>query len=1020
MTSAPADPPSDHADSSATMTPLAKALSQALGKARACHQAGELAAAEQLYQAILGTQPQHAAANYGLGMLRLQQAQAVAAVAYLQAALEAEPQAADHWLAYIDALLATGDADGARQALDLGRRHGLAGAAVESLAQRLASPTEEAAAVSASPAATATPGVDTRRRPDGRRGKKTAGRRPPLPFQRTLAGAIALANDGKLHDAEARARSLIECFPQRGEGWKVLGAVLKMQARNDEALAALQRAVDLLPDDPQALANLGVALTEAGDLAAAEDAQRSALTIQYDFPEAHFNLGNVLYALGRIAEAEDSFHRALELRPDFALAHCNLGNCLLQQNRPDEAAASYRLALAQRPELAEAHYNLADLLCAQGRRPEAEAELRLALRYRPDFPQALYNLGNTLNELGRSDEAEAAWRQAIACQADFPEALAALGSLLAERRCWPEAEAALRSALRLRPGLPEAHYNLASALGQQGRLREAEDEWRQALACKADFPEALVGLGIVLKQLGQLPAAEENLRRALAIRPDLGEAHNTLGAILRDQHRLTEAEASLHRALAIKPELAGAWLNLGVTCADLGRHEEAERACRRALALQPDYWLAHSNLLYCLTHNERCSAGELFAEHLRFAELFEAPLRNEWLPHGNTREAERRLQIGFVSGDLRHHAVASFLEPVLTELARYPTLVLHAYSNYPLEDEVSDRLRQYFTNWQAVAGIADDDLAQRIRADGIDILIDLSGHTGHHRLLTFARKPAPIQASWIGYPGTTGLQSIDYFLADRFFLPVGEFDDQFTETIVRLPASAPFLPSADAPAVGPLPALACGHLTFGSFNRPTKISPAVVALWCQLLRALPGSRMLLAAMRPDGRAEQLAGEFAENGIARERLLFQPRSDMRTYLELHQQVDICLDTFPYTGGTTTLHACWMGVPTLTLAGATVPGRAAASTLGHVGLPGFIAPDANEFVTRGREWAADLEQLATLRAGLRERLQQSALGHPELVAAGLERTFRMIWQRWCQGLAPRAFEITANDLTAQARP
>ncbi|SFC75514.1 Glycosyl transferase family 41, partial [Polaromonas sp. OV174] len=323
--------------------------------------------------------------------------------------------------------------------------------------------------------------------------------------------------------------------------------------------------------------------------------------------------------------------------------------------------------------------------------------------------------------------------------------------------------------------------------------------------------------------------------------------------------------------------------------------------------------------MFSISQNEAVDAAALFAEHCRFGAQFEAPLRAQWPQHGNSREPARCLQVGFVSGDLYNHAVASFIEPVLVHLAAYASLSLHAYANHPTDDSVTQRLRGHVKHWHPVVGLSDAALAEKIRADGIDILIDLSGHTSKHRLLSFVRKPAPVQVSWIGYPGTTGLSSMDYYLSDRFILPPGQFDHQFTEKLVYLPANAPFLPAAYAPLVNDLPALSHGYLTFGSFNRPSKISRAVIALWSQLLRALPDSRMVLGAMREDDQYDTLTAWFAEERIARERLDFHPRSGMRNYLALHHQVDVCLDTFPYNGGTTTYHALWMGVPTLTLAG-----------------------------------------------------------------------------------------------------
>jgi predicted O-linked N-acetylglucosamine transferase (SPINDLY family) len=400
----------------------------------------------------------------------------------------------------------------------------------------------------------------------------------------------------------------------------------------------------------------------------------------------------------------------------------------------------------------------------------------------------------------------------------------------------------------------------------------------------------------------------------------------------------------------------------------------------------------------------------LFADHRRFGEVFEAPLRPTWRPHDNLRDPAKPLQVGSVSADLYNHAVSTFFEPVLKHLAQSTALVVSAYSNRNRrnEDATSRRLRQHVKHWHNVDMLTSLELAEKIRADGIDILIDLSGHTSGNRLETFARKPAPVQVSWMGYPGTTGLESMDYYLCDPFILPPGRFDSQFTEKLVYLPANAPFQPFAEAPPVNDLPALRAGHMTFGSFNRLNKISRNVVALWAQLLRAVPTSRMVLGGLPREGEYESLLDWFDGEGIERHRLDFHQRSSMRHYLALHHQVDVCLDTFPYNGGTTSLHALWMGVPTLTLAGATMVSRAGVSVLGHVGLDEFVVQDAPAFAAQGASWANRLPELAQLRAGLRGRFAQSAIGQPSLMAAALERALRTMWQRWCAGLPATSFD------------
>ena len=310
--------------------------------------------------------------------------------------------------------------------------------------------------------------------------------------------------------------------------------------------------------------------------------------------------------------------------------------------------------------------------------------------------------------------------------------------------------------------------------------------------------------------------------------------------------------------------------------------------------------------------------------------------------------------------------MAYFTAPLLAALARESGLELTAYSNSLADDAVTAGLRRHFRRWRRVADMPDAALAEQIAADGIDILIDLSGHTRGNRLLTFARKPAPIQCGWIGYLGTSGLESVDYYLADPYFLPLNEFQPLFTEKLLHIPVVTPFQPAAAAPAVEPPPAIASGRFTFGSFARPMKLNPQTIALWSQLLTALPNSRLLLGALPLDHDPGPVAKAFAANGVARDRLDFLRTCSLEGYLGAHHRIDLCLDPLPYTGATTTCHALWMGVPTLTLAGKTPAGRLGQALLAHCGLAAFIAKDTSGFLEKGMEWAGNVDGLVELPA------------------------------------------------------
>jgi len=797
---------------------------------------------------------------------------------------------------------------------------------------------------------------------------------------RTRAGEVAPSDinqldalfiAGRYRELESQAGMLLARYSNSGQVWKILSASLLLQGK--DALQSLQKTAQLLPEDAEVHCNLGSALRERNQMEGAISHFRRAVELRPDFAEIHYNLGSALREIGQFESAVASCRRALQIKPDYADAHSLLGSALTDMGELDSAVASFHLALEIQPSFAEAHSDLGNALKALGQLDNAVASYQRALEIKPDLAQVHCNLGNALHDLGQYEKSAESCRRALQIKPDLAEAHFNLGNALRDLGQLDGAIASFRHALEIKPGFVQVHVNLGNALMDHGQPNDALTSYRRALEIKPNDPEMHINVGNALQDLGKMDDVLRSYRQALEINPDFDKANNNMGNVLQGLGRLDEAVASYRRALEINPEYAD----------------------------------AHGNLLFALSHDANVDAKTLFAEHCRFGTQFEAPLRAAWPQHGNDRDPDRRLQIGFVSGDLRNHAVATFIEPMLAHLAQSAHLSLHGYHNHAMEDEVTRRIKGSVTHWNPVFGLSDAELAQHIRDDRIDILIDLSGHTAGNRLLAFARKPAPLQVSWIGYPGTTGLLSMDYYLADRFFLPVAQFAEQFTEKIVHLPVATPFLPFAHAPAVNPLPALGSGHVTFGSFNRANKVSRSVIAVWSKLLCALPDSRMLLGGLAEGSQSENLLAWFAEEGVERERLSVHPRSDVATYLGLHHQVDLCLDTFPYTGGTTTCHALWMGVPTLTLAGHTPFGRDGAGLLGGVGLDIFIAHDADDFVRKGVAWAQDLYALAAIRAQLRARFAQSPIGQPDLVAGALEGALRAMWQRWCAGLPAAHF-------------
>lgn len=986
------------------LQPVSQATDQLLQQAIAHHQSGRLQEAGELYQAILQNQPGHPEANHNLGVIAIQAQQPAAGLPYFVAALDADPTCGQYWLNYIDALFQAGLQEDARAVLALARQQGLQGEEVDALAARL----------NGSASVEVQGGLALRDGEESHPASLAGPLHENTPSHQDMDVIVALFGEGRYAEVATLAQRLTVHYPLHGFGWKTLGVALKLLGRGLDALEPMRKAAMLLPTDVESHYNLGVTLQELGRLDEAEAGYRRALQIDPGYADAYLNLGVTLNKLGRLDEAEQNLRHALQFRPDSAEAHSNLGATLQAQGRLDEAEPSCRRALQLQPDNAMAHNNLGITLQGLERLDEAEASYLRALQIDPGYAEAHGNLGNMLQEQGRLDEAEASFRQALQRNPDDAQSHNNLGVTLQEMGRLNEADAHFQMALLINPDDARAHDNRGNLLCYLERLKEAEASFRKALQVAPEEARIHANLGRFLRRLGRLEEAEASFRQALAISPDDVKTYNHLGLTLQDLGQLDQAEACFRRVLQHTPDHAGTLSNLGQILLSVGRLEEAEAHFRQALQIKPDFAPLYSNLLYYLTLSATADAQSVFSEHARFGEQFEPALKTQWPAHAHLRDPDRRLQIGFVSADFFNHAVATFIEPVLTHLSNHPKLSLHAYYNNVVNDAVMQRLRGHFAHWHPIADLSDAELAEKIHADGIDILIDLSGHTAGNRLLTFARKPAPVQASWIGYPGTTGLKSMDYFLADRFFLPPGQFDAQFTEKIVYLPANSPYLPTKDAPSANRLPALSNGYFTFGSFSRPNKLSPVVIAVWAQLLRALPDSRMLLGGMPEDGNCETLIKWFETEGVIRERLSFHVRCGMESYLNLHQQVDICLDTFPYNGGTTTLHSLWMGVPTLTLAGSTAAGRSGASILGHAGLESFVAHDAADFLEKGLFWTGNLATLSNIRAGLRERFAKSTRGQPAVVAAGVERALRMMWQCWCADLPAESFEVSLQDI------
>ncbi|HZD92109.1 MAG TPA: tetratricopeptide repeat protein, partial [Pseudolabrys sp.] len=631
---------------------------------------------------------------------------------------------------------------------------------------------------------------------------------------------------------------------------------------------------------------------------------------------------------------------------------------------------------------------------------DAVAAYRAAIAARPGFAAAYGNLGIALRTQDALEDAAAAFRQAATLMPDNAEAHVNLGAALAALGQHDEAAAAYRDAVRRRPDLATAHYDLGTVLEALGRPGEAAAAYRAALAADPRLVEARSNLGNILNAQGHRGAALACLREALALDPARPAMHYNLGNALKDAGALDEAVTAYRAAIKLKPDHADAHGNLAIVFMEQGRIEEADAAFRRALDLAPGNAHIRSNWLFCQNYRTDIAADAAFVMHRTFEAQHGRPAAHA--VHGHDRTPGRRLKIGYVSPDFRTHSVAYFVEPLLAAHDRQAVEVT-CYADVAKPDQVTARLQTLADRWVPASGLSDDELAARIRQDRIDILVDCAGHTAHNRLQVLARQPAPVQVNWLGYPNTTGLNAIGYRLVDVVTDPAGAADEVASERLIRLPGGfLCYAGAADAPEPVPPPCLMRGHVTFGSFNNPAKLSPATLDAWGALLARVPDARLLLKG-KPFADAATRAlylSRLTARGIEAERVeLIGWTGTSAHHLSLYARVDVALDPFPYNGTTTTCEALWMGVPVVTLRGDRHAGRVGASLLTRIGAAEWIAESAADYVARAAQLAADRQQLGALRHGLRARVAASPLCDRAAFAGNVEAAYRQMWQAWC---------------------
>jgi len=627
-----------------------------------------------------------------------------------------------------------------------------------------------------------------------------------------------------------------------------------------------------------------------------------------------------------------------------------------------------------------------------------------------DSAAATFALAWKHHQAGSFAQAEQLYKEILQANPSHADAWCFLGGAYQAQGRLAEAEAHYRRAAQLSPEHPSAGDCLGVVVAMQGRLDEAGVIFEELLRFRATDAQVYNNLGYLRYQQARLGEAVAHLNQALRLRPDSAEAHNNLGLALADQGKLDLAIAHCRQALQIRPDFALAHNNLGHFLLKQGRPDQALPNFQQALRLQPDLVTAQSNMLFCLNYDPQADPDAVFAEHCRWGQTQESrkshvgnPMSKELVltsdfRHPTSDDPERRLRVGYVSPDFRIHPLARYLEPVLAHHDANQVEVF-CYAEVAVPDAVTRRLQNLTNGWRWTTGRSDTQLVEQIRGDKIDILVDLAGHTAGNRLPIFAHKPAPVQATWLGYMNTTGLTTVDCRLTDNVLDPRGQ-PVRDTEELMRLPGGfCCFAPPADSPVVSPLPALRRGQLTFGSLHNLFKLNSRVFDLWSQLLKALPVARLLMFRDTLTGTAQAyIRGQFTERGIAGERLDLRQGSSSPGYLGVYGEIDVSLDAFPFTGGVTTCESLWMGVPVLSLCGARPAGRNAAALLSIVGLTDWVVQTPDQYVALAVRAANELDQLAQLRGGLRDRML-ATICDARRFTRELEDAYRTMWRRWC---------------------
>ena len=788
-----------------------------------------------------------------------------------------------------------------------------------------------------------------------------------------LSTAIIHHGKGEISKAVKIYEGILKENPENYVVLNCLGLAAHQSEQLEDAVNLIQKSIEINPNYDAALGNLGNVLVALQRYEEAIPCYLQAIDINPNLPQLHNALGIALKANGRLVEAIESYDVALKIDPDFTEAHYNKGNALVRSEIFDEAIVSFERAIAINPYLEHAHNNLGLAYVELEKYADAVRVYLVGLRLDPQNDTMQFNLGNAKLKLGLIEDAIDCYREAIAANPNDANYYKNLGMAFKRQGVSNLAVVEFEKAIKVQPDLAYVYLLLANLLNNLNQPNKAIDICQDFLNLKFENPEDH--------------------------RLDIAMIHNILGLLFVDLARMNEALKNFQMALKFDPESADVHSNYGTQLLSCGYIKEAIISFEAAISLKPENLGVFSNKLYALSYCTGQSAKTLYPEHLEWEKRFAKKYQNICPQHHNSRDPERQLRIGFVSPDLGHHPVGSLVLSLLENLSVQSMIVICYSSGVP--DVKTDFFKAAASIWRDAYGQSDNVLANMIFADEIDILIDLSGHTGENRLGVFASKPAPIQMSWAGYVSTTGLSAMDYILSDKYSILAHE-EQYYQEKVVRMPDGwVCYSPPDDAPEATICPCSQRGYITFASFSNPAKINEDVIKIWSKILSSVPGSRLLIKynGANSDANSDRLLGGFRANGVDSSKITLEGTSPHVKLLDRYNDVDIALDTFPYSGGVTTFEALWMGVPVVTVPGQTFASRHSQSHLSTIGLTELIAKDRSEYVKLAVELADDVERLTELSQNLRSMVAASPSCDGNKFAQNFIAVTRGIWRDWC---------------------